>query len=399
MQDKLRVALLSDSFPPVIDGVSNVVSNYARILHENNTDVLVATPEYPGALDRCAHPVLRYPSLDTTHLLGYRAGAPLSPRTLAGMQAFRPQILHAHCPFSSLVLARAVRERTRAPVILTYHTKYDIDIRAAVKSETVQNSLIRALVRMVSACDEIWTVSRGAGQNLWDLGYEGDFRVMENGVDMPRGPAPADDVAALRALHQLDEEMPVFLFAGRMRWYKGIELILRGLAIARAQGARFQMLFVGDGQDLPAIKALCSELQLDGACAFVGAVHDRAMLRAYYSAAELLLFPSTFDTNGLVVREAAACCLPSLLVRGSCAAEGVADMENALLMDETAESLAQQVLWACAHREALRHLGENALRDVYISWEAAVQKAQARYAEIAEERRRGGGRYFLESRK
>ena len=389
MQEKLRVALLSDSFPPVIDGVSNVVSNYARILHANGADVLVATPDYPNAQDPCAYPVLRYPSLNTTHLVGYRAGAPLSPRTLSGMQAFQPQILHAHCPFSSLVLARAVRERTHAPVILTYHTKYDIDIRAAVKNETVQNSLIHTLVRAISACDEIWAVSRGAGQNLWDLGYKGDFRVMENGVDMPRGPAPSDDVAALRALHRLDADVPVLLFAGRMRWYKGIELILRGLAIARAQGARFRMLFVGDGQDLPAIKALCSELQLDESCQFVGAVHDRAMLRAYYSAADLFLFPSTFDTNGLVVREAAACCLPSLLVRGSCAAEGVTDGENALLMDETADALAQKVVWACDHRAALRHLGENALRDVYISWDDAVQKAQARYAEIAEERQRG----------
>ena len=388
MQEKMRVALLNDSFPPFIDGVANVVSNYARILTENNCGVLVATPEYPGVTDRYPYPVLRYKSLDTTRLVGYRAGYPLLPGTVGAINDFRPHILHAHCPTASALLARTARESTHAPVVFTYHTKYDIDIRTAIKNEKVQQSLIRALVRVVSAADEVWVVSRGAGQNLWDLGYEGDFRVMQNGADMPRGKASASDIAALRAQHNLQADIPILLFAGRMRWYKGIELILRGLAIVKAQGVPFRMVFVGDGQDLGEIQALCQQLQLDDYCIFAGAVQGRSLLRTYYSAADLFLFPSTFDTNGLVVREAAACCLPSLLVRGSCAAEGVTHMENGLLMEETAEDLARQVIDACRHREALKKLGENAQRDVYISWETAIGCAQERYAQIIEEQKK-----------
>lgn len=385
MQERMRVALLNDSFPPFIDGVANVVSNYARILTEKDNAVLVATPEYPGVKDQYPYPVLRYKSLDTTKLVGYRAGVPLLPGTVGALNDFAPHILHAHCPTASMLLARTVREGTRAPLVFTYHTKYDIDIRTTVKNEKVQQSLIRALVRMVSAADEVWTVSRGAGQNLWDLGYEGDFRVMENGADMPRGPVDKETVAALRAQHGWMEDVPTLLFAGRMRWYKGIEIILRGLGMVKAEGVPFRMVFVGDGQDMAEIQSLCAQLQLEDVCTFVGTVQDRQLLRTYYSAADLFLFPSTFDTNGLVVREAAACCLPSLLVRGSCAAENVTHMGNGLLMEESAESLARLVIYACGHREMLKKLGENALQDVYISWDAAVSSAQRRYAEIIEE--------------
>lgn len=388
MQERMRVALLNDSFPPFIDGVANVVSNYARILTEKDNSVLVATPEYPGVKDRYPYPVLRYKSLDTTKLVGYRAGCPLLPSTVGALNDFAPHILHAHCPTASMLLARTVRESTRAPLIFTYHTKYDIDIRTAVKNEKMQQSLIRALVRMVSAADEVWVVSRGAGRNLWELGYEGDFRVMENGADMPRGPADQEAVAALRAQYGWTEDVPTLLFAGRMRWYKGIEIILRGLSRVKAQGVLFRMVFVGDGQDEKEIKALCRELQLEDVCQFIGAVQDRQLLRTYYSTADLFLFPSTFDTNGLVVREAAACCLPSLLVRDSCAAEGVTHMENGLLMAENAEDLARQVIYACRHRDVLKKLGENALQDVYISWEAAVSSAQRRYGEIIEEHKK-----------
>ena len=51
----MRVALLNDSFPPVIDGVANVVVNYAANLHKSGHRPLVAVPDYPGARDQAAH--------------------------------------------------------------------------------------------------------------------------------------------------------------------------------------------------------------------------------------------------------------------------------------------------------------------------------------------------------
>ena len=85
------------------------------------------------------------------------------------------------------------------PVVLTYHTKFDVDIRKAIKSELMQEALIHALVSNISICDEVWTVSRGAGENLESLGYTGSWRVMENGVDVPRERIPEGDVASVTA--------------------------------------------------------------------------------------------------------------------------------------------------------------------------------------------------------
>ena len=97
-----------------------------------------------------------------------------------------------------------------APLVLTYHTKYDIDIAKAVKSRLLQESAIRALVQNVNACDEVWVVSRGAGENLRSLGYEGAYTVMENGVDVPRGRVSAAAVAAATAGYDLPDGVPLF---------------------------------------------------------------------------------------------------------------------------------------------------------------------------------------------
>lgn len=384
----MRVALLNDSFPPVIDGVSNAVVNYAAILTKHGHDVIVAVPDYPGVQDDYPFPVVRYTSLNTTKLVGYRAGYPFSAPALGALADFRPEIIHTHCPVASTLLARTLREQTGAPVIFTYHTKFDIDIRTAVKGHLLQNELIAALERNIEACDEIWTVSRGAGENLRSIGFSGDYAVMENGVDMPQGRADQQLIDEISRRYGLREDQPVFLFAGRLRWYKGIRHIIEGLARAMNAGASFRMIFVGDGSDREPIERLCRQAYIDPRCVFTGAIQDRELLRAFYSRADLFLFPSTFDTNGIVVREAAACGLASLLVRGSCAAEGVTDGRNGLLMDENGDDLARQALYTCAHLDEVRQIGRRAQQELYISWEEAVTRAEARYASLLEEHRR-----------
>ena len=99
----------------------------------------------------------------------------------------------------------------------------------------------------------------------------------------------------------------------------------------------------------------------------------------YYGISDLLLFPSTFDTNGLVVREAAACATPSLLVRGSCAAEGVEDCKTGFLCMESAHSIKATLDNIMDNKALLKEVGKKAQSDIYISWDDAVKKAYERY--------------------
>ena len=101
----MRVALFNDSFPPLIDGVANAVVNYAAVLQKHGHQPLVAVPEYPDATDDFPYPVLRYKSINTTRLVGYRAGYPFSAPAIAELEAFKPSIIHSHCPLASTLLA------------------------------------------------------------------------------------------------------------------------------------------------------------------------------------------------------------------------------------------------------------------------------------------------------
>ena len=92
----------------------------------------------------------------------------------------------------STLLARTLREYTGAPLVFTYHTKFDIEINRAVSSEILRAAARRSILNNIFACDEVWTVSKGAGENLRQLGYTGDYIIMANGVDFRRGRVTAD---------------------------------------------------------------------------------------------------------------------------------------------------------------------------------------------------------------
>ncbi len=388
--EKLNVCLLNDSFPPFIDGVANTVVNYAEEIKKLGGSPSVVTPENPEADDSTfSYPVYRYPAIDVRKFVGYYAGYPFAPSVAQSLKDSGVQIMHSHCPIASTMMARGFRDIVKTPLILTYHTKFDIDIENIVGSRLIQEGAARLLVDNISACDEVWTVSRGAGENLRSLGYEGDYIVMQNGVDMPRERLPEAETAEMLKDQDLPAGLPVFLFVGRLMWYKGIRIIIDALAALKSQDMDFRMVFVGKGQDEAEIKDYVRQAGLQSNTIFTGPIYDRRKLSAWYCRADLFLFPSTFDTNGLVVREAAARSLASVLVKGSCAAEGVKNGVDGFMIEENAASLAVLLARLMDRPDVMHAAGEKAAQNLYISWADAVKAAYERYPVVIENYRAG----------
>ena len=393
----MNICLLNDSFAPVIDGVVNVMMNYADyLIRDYGAEVIVGTPRYPNA-DYGSYPykVVPYQSFDTTSVTnGYRTGNPFTSKAVAELADFKPDIIHSHCPASATVIARLLREASGAPIIFTYHTKYDIDIERAVKFKPAAREAVRAMVSNIEACDDVWVVSRGAGESLKALGFSGKYRVMNNGVDFEKGRVDQASVDKATKGYDLPPGVPVLLFVGRMMTYKGLPLILDALKILSDSGQDFRMVFIGKGPDKELLEQKAAELGLMGGtgkdkCIFTGPIYDREMLRAWNTRADLFLFPSTFDTNGLVVREAAACGLASVLIKGSCAAEGITDGRNGFIIEENPRSMAELLKKACKDPDHLHEVGQHAMDEIYLSWQDCVSEAYRRYRFVLEEKKMG----------
>ncbi len=385
MNKKLKVGIGTDAFPPTTDGISNVAQNYAAEINKKLGEAVIITPKNPNQLDyKYNYEIFRYKSWWIPSKEGYSIGWPFKDELHQAIIDMNFDILHSHAPLATSYYFRRVVEKKKIPVVLTYHTKYEYDIDRRVPTKPARDFAYKFLLNNINAADEVWVTSEGTSDSLRKLGYQGDYIVMPNGCDLPITNVSADDIAVIKRKHSVPEDIPIFLYSGRMIWYKNIELILDACSKLKRDGKKFKLIMLGFGADETAIKRYIRKSGLKNDVIWTGKILDRQEILSYYGIADILLFPSVFDTNGLVVREAAACATPSLLVHGSCAAEGIDDGKTGFLCMESAHSVAVTLAKIMDNKELLRKVGKQAQSDIYISWEDSVQKAYKRYENLVE---------------
>lgn len=379
MDKSLKIAIGTEAFPPTIDGISTVAKCYADIINEKLGEAVIVTPKNPNQQDyKYPYEIYRYKSLFTFGE-GYPVGWPFKEQFALDIIAKEFDILHSHCPIATSYFFRRINRIKRIPQVLTYHTKYEYDFEERIPTYAIKHRAYGFLLNNIKSADEVWVTSKGTADSLRKVGYEGDYIVMPNGCDLPKVSITDDERAMIRRKHNIPSDVPVFIFVGRMMWYKNIRLILDAMKILSNNGRDFRLLMLGMGPDENSIKKYTNKLGLNDKVIFTGQLLDRSELQIYYSTSDLLVFPSLFDTNGLVVREAAASATPALLVHDSCAAEGIIDAETGFICFETAHSIASKIDQIIDNKDLICRVGKKAQDDIYISWEDSITNAYNRY--------------------
>jgi glycosyltransferase involved in cell wall biosynthesis len=270
-------------------------------------------------------------------------------------------------------------------LVTTFHSKYRDDFITVTGSPTLAEVGVRYVVDFYEKATQVWAPNRSTAQTLEDYGFRGRIEVVPNGTDLE---APTREEKARyaeggrAAAGATDADLPIYLFVGQHRWEKNVELIMRTLAFIKGRGARFRMVFAGTGYAEKAMKRMCKSLGIAEETVFLGLILDRERLKELYAAATLLLFPSLYDNAPLVMREAAGFEVPTVLIRGASAAEGVTDRDSGFLVENTPESLAAALQGAAADPELTARVGRGARRDIYLHWRDVVADVYRRYEDI-----------------
>jgi glycosyltransferase involved in cell wall biosynthesis len=380
----MRIGQFTDSFYPIVDGVGRVVYNYARMLPQMGDECYVIAPVMDTGY-RGGYPfeLIDYTGMPVPGSPQYKAGLAILDRHYSErIEQVTLDIAHAHTPFFSGQEALRLAAKHDVPLVGTFHSKYYDDFYKATRAELLASIGVRFVVEFYERCDEVWAVSESSARALWDYGFRGDIVVMENGTEIR--PVRLEDQRAAAARFNIDLSRPVLLYVGQLNWKKNILLILEGAALLRRRGKRFTVVLTGQGPDEHAIRVKAGELGLSDCVVFTGHVSDTALLDGLYQCAALFTFPSLYDTFSLVMREAAVMGTPSVLSRGSAAAETVKDGYNALLCGNTPESFASVVEANMEDAQKLAALGEAARETIPVGWEDVMKKVRARYLDLIE---------------
>ncbi len=390
----MKVLLLNDTYRPIIDGVSLVVENYAYWLNQLNVEAAVVAPNVPGYIDSPEIPVYRYSSMKIPRRPPYRIGIPIMEIPLVKrLSDIRFELLHSHCPFATGALASAMSARRKIPHITTFHSKYREDFQRALNNKSLVEIALKLSLEHYKKADYVWVPNESTGETLRSYGYKGTYEVWSNGTDMSIPTAEEYKYYREKGKHAAgsSEEVLTLLFVGQHIWEKNTRLIIEALALLKEQDIPSFMIFAGDGYAREDMEALVHTNKLENRVKFMGHIADRETLKELYAASDLFIFPSIYDNAPLVLREAAAFGVPSIVSVGSNSSKDIVDGVGGFHVAPEREALAALIRKLEHDKQKIKSVGEGARREVYRRWEDIVKKVIDRYREIIDENRRKHG--------
>ena len=381
------IGIFNDNFPPVLDGVGITAQNYAYWLKEIGHDVSVVTPYAPNmqeVLATASYPIHRYISVPIPFRSPYRYGLPyLDISFMRQWNKMKFDLVHAHCPFTTGKLAYQISQKQQIPFVATFHSKYRQDFEHNVRCKPIVDWMVKHIIQFYEKADEVWIPLPAVEETLREYGFKGHVEVVENGNDFYASKARVAVMReAMRNELGIAPNETMLLFVGQHTWEKNISFILESLALMKDQP--FYFFMVGTGYAVHAIRTLIAQLGLSHRVTLLGCIHDRERLKRIYAAADMFLFPSLYDTCGLVVREAAAMHTPSLLLRESTAATAITDGVNGFLTHNNPMDFSQQIIYLMEHKEEMRRVGEKASKTISRSWESVMEEVALRYRDLQE---------------
>ena len=334
----MRVLFISDVFFPRVNGVSTSMQTFSRELERLGHEVTVIAPDYARRATRESS-LIRIPSrivlFDPEDRMMHKK------RVLELGDELRRRdfdLLHIQTPFVAHYAGVALSRRLKIPRIETYHTFFEEYLFHYVPF--LPKSWLRYAARRFSRaqCNEVDAVvvpSTAMRDVLSGYGVTTRMEVLPTGIQLER--FAGGDGARFRAAHDIPRERPLLLHVGRVAFEKNIGFLLR--MIKRVKAAVDDVLFViaGEGPALSALRRETRELGISGNVMFLGNMDRETALLDCYRAANVKVFASRTETQGLVLLEAMALGVPVVstavmgtrdVLQAGCGAEIVPESEN-----------------------------------------------------------------------
>jgi glycosyltransferase involved in cell wall biosynthesis len=337
----MRIGLFTNNYLPFRGGVTTAVETLRQGLEAQGHRAWVFAPAWSGPHDDPAY-VFRYLSVPAPTYPGFAVPLPFSRRLSRAARELDLDIFHAQHPFLLGVTARRLARSQGRPLVFTYHTRYEKYAHYVPLPEPLVASLaVRLASRFAGSADLVIAPSARIAESLADLGVRAPIAVVPTGVplDLFR---PGDRGEARQRLG-LDEDAPLCLYVGRLDREKSVERVIDAFGSIALVVSGARLLLVGQGSHETALRRLAGASPARSAIRFAGSV-AREELPPYYQAADLFLFASETETQGLVLAEAHACGLPAVAVRASGVDEVVRDGETGLLTKAEVEELADAAI-------------------------------------------------------
>ncbi|MBP5988263.1 MAG: glycosyltransferase [Azonexus sp.] len=355
----MRVLMVSDVYFPRVNGVSTSIETFRRTLAAQGVDVRLVVPRYgdeaeeEGIVRVAGRPV---PGDPEDRLVGWRA------MHRAVLDAARDcDLIHIQTPFIAHYAGLNAARTLGLPVVATYHTLFEEYLQhyaPFIPAGWLRGQARGFSRRQCNALDAVVVPSTAMRQRLESYGVSSPLHVLPTGIPMAQ--FAAGDGIAFRRNFGIAEDRPMALFVGRVAHEKNIGFLLEALVHARHLQPDILLVVAGEGPAMADLKAQTAALGLSDAVQFIGYLDRKQALPDCYAAADVFVFASRTETQGLVLLEAMAAGLPVIALSEMGTTDILAPGRGAFSPPADSPAFGETLGHFLNHPHAWRHLQHEA---------------------------------------
>ena len=369
----MKILFISDVYFPRINGVSTSIETYHRNLRLLGHIVHMIAPDYgmPSADETgiTRVPSRRIPFDPEDRLMSFK----WVMNQLAKIRSENYDLIHIQTPFSAHYSGVKLSRMLGIPCVETYHTFFEEYLHHYVP--LVSKKVTRFIAARFSrhqgnSLDGMVVPSKPMLKVLQSYGITTPTEVIPTGIE------PASfvlgDRAAFRAQQGIPQDRPVMLFVGRVAHEKNIGFLLKVVDRVRHEIPDVLFVIAGEGPALKSLQQEVNDLGVTENVLFVGYLDRPAQLNDCYRAADVFVFSSRTETQGLVLLEAMAQAVPVVAIAELGTRDVLQEGSGVWIAQEDLTDFSGKVVTMLKDRQVRKTLGD-AGREYASEWSAQRQ--------------------------
>lgn len=310
----MRIGIFTECYHPTLNGVVVSIDTFRETLEARGHEYFIFAPATYGYRDQNASRIFRHPSFKWPGQKNYPIAWPLfSRKEIAQIHDLQLDIIHPQHLFTMGKFGLRVGRLLDIPVVHTYHTLIaEYTHYVPLFSGLAKNVIVKMSRKYCNRCDQIVTPSPSMKKILISYGVRTPIESIPTGVDLDDLKNPFHP-EVLKSKWHIREHHKVLLYVSRIAKEKNLDFLFTCVRRLAQKRDDFHLLMVGGGPELEYYQSKMAKWNLESIVTFTG-MQPKEEANRFFGAADIFVFPSVTETQGIVVTEAMAAGIPVVAV-------------------------------------------------------------------------------------
>lgn len=322
----MRVGIFTESYPPLVNGVSTSILMLEHALTKLGHEVFIITVsdnKKDYVLENNGH-ILRLPSVNLVNCYDYKMTSVYPIKAVNMIKKMNLDVIHSNVEFTVGIFARVVSEQLSIPLVHTYHTNWEDYTHYITKNKKILDDICKKLLKYLMVFFEDKTVTElivpsNKIYNLFKDKYKftKNIHIIQTGIETSKFYKEnfnQKDINSLKKKLGIKKKDFVVMTVSRLAKEKSVDRIINNHKELVKKYSNMKLLIVGDGPDIDKLKNEAKSLGVSDSVIFTGKV-PLSDIPIYYQLGNVFVTASKSETQGLTVVEAISSSLPVVAVK------------------------------------------------------------------------------------